>query len=207
MPPISRDDTTYLLIQMLPPDAQKLLSLLLGSQAKHEVLHTQKNRQHLEHWARNVLRFYRSTSRRLTRRSDVSRGRRLTALRGAARALEQQRTEISQMIEMIVSFESILMPPSPKRSGTHALVGARNSAAAPALNTKSVTRLYLDMLERVYTDVAGTVRKTRAPRRPSRSPSPSWSRSRSRSPGSRRTRSRSWTVGGGRNKDDDTDTK
>ena len=180
---------------MLPPHAQRLLALILGSQAKHEILYTQRNRRHMEEWTRNVLKFYRADSRRLTRR----RGR-MAALRSARQALAQLRTEISQMIEMIISFESILTPPLPSMPSANTLgLGKRNSAdGTAATDTKNTMQSYLGMLEQVYTDIAraeggGGRGKRRAPRRSrsrSRSQSPG-----SRSPQSRRIRSRSLSGG------------
>ena len=84
----------------VPEYAHCLIILLLGSQVKHDIIYTRRNKKVVEEWVQNVIRFYCSTKRRQKKQRAIF--------------LQKHETDVRHIIEMVISFENILNPPPSK---------------------------------------------------------------------------------------------
>ena len=124
----------------VPIYAHRLITLLLGSQVKHDIIYTRVNRKRVEDWLHSVVKFYRYEYRKRCTRSR------------AMMVLQRNEEELRRIIEMIISFENILTPKSPKPKNP------RNNG--DHCGKKSTVQQFLNMLTRVYDDIRETVQNS-----------------------------------------------
>lgn len=110
----------------MPTYAHHLITLLLGSQVKHEIIYTRGNRKRVDEWIQSTIKFYLHEFKKRKKRSR------------AMVSLQRNESEIRKVIEMILSFENILVPKK------------KNDDDASA-------RPFLDFLTQVYNDVRASV--------------------------------------------------
>ena len=154
----------------LPHYVHEMITVVVGSQIKHDIIYTRANRKKVDDWLQSVVKFYRTSG--VKRRSSSARHRTIAVL-------QKHELEMRRIIEMIVSFEGILTPPpsakprssktaaassSSRRKGSSSMArpprratekkGVPASASVTsAMSQGEILARFQGMLDRIYQDV------------------------------------------------------
>ena len=132
----------------VPIYAHQLITLLLGSQVKHDIIYTRANRKRVEDWLHSVVKFYRYEYKQRCTRSR------------AMMMLQRNEEELRRIIEMIISFENILTTPkSPTPTKMNSGGGGDGGDGGGNCGKKSEVQKFLDMLTHVYDDIRETMQQ------------------------------------------------